>query len=279
MATIVHTDPLVADTPYMSGEADTYREAVAARQSRLRGAVIVVTGSARGIGHAIAEDLAGIGARVVVNYVQSKDAALAFVHELEERGAEGACAFGADVADPIQAQVLIDAAVREYGHLDVLVNNAGVTADKSLKNMSVEAWDHVIRTDLSSCFYMLKAALPEFIRQNRGTVVNISSFVGQKGSFGQANYAAAKAGVIGFTKTAALELARYNITVNAVCPGYIETDMLANVPAAVRETLLKQIPLGRVGTPAEVARCVRYLIEDGGYVTGQCIGINGGIYM
>jgi len=159
------------------------------------------------------------------------------------------------------------------------VNNAGITADHSLKNLTVEEWDRVVRVDLNSCFYTVKAALPYFTRQQGGAVINISSFVGQEGNFGQANYSAAKAGILGFTKTAALELARYGVTVNSVCPGFIETDMYDKIPENAREAILKRIPLGRIGKPEEVARCVRYLVEDGQYITGQSISINGGIFM
>jgi acetoacetyl-CoA reductase len=279
MATMIHADPQVLEAPRPGVAVEQHEAQIEGRRSSLRGAVVVVTGAARGIGRAIAEDLARCGARVVVNYAHSKDAAEALVHVLKDHGAEGACAVGADVADPVQALHLIEETLGKFDRIDALVNNAGITADRSLKNMSIDEWDNVVRTNLSSCFYMVKAALPSFIQQKYGTIVNISSFVGQKGNFGQANYAASKAGIIGFTKAAALELARNNITINAVCPGFIETDMFKNVPPAAKETLIKQIPLGRIGTPAEVARCVRYLIEDGGYITGQCIGINGGIYM
>jgi len=148
-----------------------------------------------------------------------------------------------------------------------------------MKKMTVEDWNTVIQVDLNSYFYTVKAALPYFTEQKSGKIINISSFVGQMGNFGQANYSAAKAGIIGFTKTAALELARSNVTVNAICPGFIETDMYATVPEKVKEAILQRIPLGRVGTPQEVARAVRYLIVDGEYITGQVLNINGGIYM
>jgi NAD(P)-dependent dehydrogenase (short-subunit alcohol dehydrogenase family) len=148
-----------------------------------------------------------------------------------------------------------------------------------MKNMSVEDWNTVIQVDLNSFFYTVKAALPHFVQQKSGRIINISSFVGQAGNFGQANYSAAKSGIIGFTKTAALELARSNVTVNAICPGFIETEMYANIPEKAKESILKRIPLGRVGTAQEVARAVRYLIVDGDYITGQTLNINGGIYM
>lgn len=250
-----------------------------ARRSRLRGAVAVVTGGARGIGRAIVEELATAGARVVIDYAHSREAAEHLVANLRERELFDVVAVQADVAEPEQAAALIEKTIERFGQIDVLVNNAGITADRSMKNLTIEEWDRVVRVDLNSCFYTVKAALPYFMRQQWGRVINMSSFVGQEGNFGQANYAAAKAGIIGFTKTAALELARYNVTVNAVCPGFIETEMYEKIPQAAKEAILKKIPLGRVGLPEEIARCVRYLIEDGDYITGQSISINGGIYM
>jgi acetoacetyl-CoA reductase len=251
----------------------------APRQNKLYGAVAIVTGAARGIGRAIAKELGSAGARVVVDYAHSKEAAEALVAELKAHGALDALAIQADVADATQAAALIAQTVERFGRIDVLVNNAGITADHSLKNMTVEEWDRVVRVDLNSCFYTVKAAFPHFVRQQGGAVINISSFVGQEGNFGQANYSAAKAGILGFTKTAALELARYGVTVNAVCPGFIETEMYDKIPENAREAILKRIPLGRIGRPEEVARCVRYLVEDGQYITGQSISINGGIFM
>jgi acetoacetyl-CoA reductase len=242
-------------------------------------AVAVVTGAARGIGRAIAEELGFHGARVVVNYARSKEAAEELVKVLVRNGAQAAVATQADVSDPVQAEALIGETTDRFGRIDVLVNNAGITADRTMKNLTVEEWDRVVRVDLNSCFYTVKAAFPYFVRQQAGVVINISSFVGQEGNFGQANYSAAKAGILGFTKTAALELARYGVTVNAVCPGFIETDMYDSIPENAKEAILKRIPLGRVGKPEEVARCVRYLVEDGQYITGQSISINGGILM
>ncbi len=245
----------------------------------LEGAVVVVTGAGRGIGRTIAEELGQGGAKVVVNYARSKGPAEELVQQLREHGSPQAVAIQADVADAAQAARLIEETVQQFGRIDVLVNNAGITIDRSMKNLSVEDWNTVIQVDLNSCFYTVKAALPYFMKQNSGKIINISSFVGQAGNFGQANYSAAKSGIIGFTKTAALELARYNVTVNAVCPGFIETDMFANVPEKAKEAILKRIPLGRTGMPREVARSVRYLIVDGDYITGQTLNINGGIYM
>ncbi len=245
----------------------------------LEGAVVVVTGAGRGIGSAIAEEMGRGGAKVVVNYARSKGPAEELVQHLGELGSPQAVAIQADVADAAQAARLIEEAVKQLGHIDVLVNNAGITLDRSMKKMTVQDWDTVIQVDLSSYFYTVKAALPYFMEQKSGNIINISSFVGQAGNFGQANYSAAKAGIIGFTKTAALELARSNVTVNAICPGFIETEMYSSVPDNVKEAILQRIPLRRVGTPHEIARAVRYLIVDGDYITGQALSINGGIYM
>jgi len=244
----------------------------------LKGAVVVVTGASRGIGRAIAEELAHDGAKVVVNYLKSKEAAEDLVAKLQQDGCE-AVAFQADVSDAAQAANLIGEVVNRFGRIDVLVNNAGKNVDRTMKNLSIEDWDEVIQSDLSSCFYTVKAALPYFMQQKSGKIINISSANGQIPSFGQANYSAAKAGIIGFTRTAALELARSNVTVNAICPGYIATEMVKAIPEKQMETLLARVPLGRVGTPEEVARAVRYLIVDGDYYTGATLSMNGGIYM
>jgi acetoacetyl-CoA reductase len=245
----------------------------------LEGAVVVITGAGRGIGRAIAEELGQDGAQVVVNYSRSRGPAEELVMRLKELGAPQAMAIQADVADANQAARLIEEAVNKFGRIDALVNNAGINIDRTLKNLSVQDWNTVIQVDLNAFFYTVKAAQPHFMLQQSGRIINISSFVGQAGNFGQANYAAAKAGIIGFTKAAALEFARYHVTVNAICPGFIETEMYAEIPEKAKEAILKRIPLGRTGTPQEVARCVRYLIVDGDYITGQTININGGIYM
>jgi len=245
----------------------------------LEGAVAVVTGSARGIGRAIAEELGLGGAQVVVNYSRSKEAADDLVAWLLHNGSPQAVPIQADVSDPVQAARLIEETISQFGRIDVLVNNAGINIDRSLKNLSVEDWNKVIQNDLNAYFYTVKAALPHFMRQKSGKIINISSVIGQMGNFGQANYAAAKAGIIGFTKTAALELARSNVTVNAICPGFIATEMYEGIPEKAKEAIVARIPLGRVGTPQEVARAVRYLIVDGDYITGASLNINGGLYL
>ena len=159
------------------------------------------------------------------------------------------------------------------------MNNAGITIDKTMRKLTTEEWDTVVQVDLNSCYYTVKPALEHFVEQQSGKIINISSFVGEAGNFGQTNHAAAKAGNIGFTKAAAQELARYKVTVNAICPGFIETEMFDVVPEEVKERIRKRIPLGQIGQPEEVARVVRFLAEDGDYITGQTININGGIYM
>jgi acetoacetyl-CoA reductase len=244
----------------------------------LKEAVVVVTGASRGLGRAIAEELSGGGAKVVVNYSRSKEPAEELVNQISESGGE-AIAVQADVSDAEQAQKLIDQALERFNRVDVLINNAGINIDRTLRKLSVEDWDKVIQVDLNSAFYTVHAVLPHMTDQGGGKIINMSSFVGEAGNIGQANYSAAKAGLLGFTKTAAQELARFGITVNAIAPGFIETDMVANIPEEAQQKLRKQVPLGRFGKPEEVARAVRYLIEDGDYITGQSIDIHGGIYI
>jgi acetoacetyl-CoA reductase len=245
----------------------------------LEGAVVVVTGAGRGIGRAIAEELGHEGARVVVNYSKSKEAAEDLVARLQQNGSPEAVAIQADVSDAAQATNLIEETIQRFGRIDVLVNNAGINIDRSLKNLTPQDWDKVIQVDLNSYFYTFKAALPYFMQQKSGKIINISSVIGQMGNFGQANYAAAKAGIVGFTKTAALELARFNVTVNAIAPGFIATEMFEAIPEKPKEAILARIPLGRAGTPQEVAGAVRYLIIDGDYYTGETFSMNGGIYL
>ncbi len=182
-------------------------------------------------------------------------------------------------AHPDECSALIEAAVKEFGGLDILVNNAGVNRDRTIRRMTVEEWREVIATDLDSVFYCTYAAVPHMIERGGGRIVNMASIVGQMGNLGQSNYAAAKAGIVGFSKSAAQELARFNITVNALCPGFIETDMVMNLTDEVKAALIAKIPLGRFGKPEEVAQITRFLCTDGGYVTGAQININGGMYM
>jgi acetoacetyl-CoA reductase len=248
------------------------------KMSSLDGAVAIVTGAGRGLGKAIATELANGGAKVVVNYSKSKEPAEELVKAIESNGGE-ATAIQGDVSNPEEAEKLVEQAVEKYGKLDILVNNAGITIDKTMKKLTSDDWDKVVSVDLNSCFYTFKPAM-EHLTESGGKVVNISSFVGQAGNFGQANYAAAKAGIIGFTKSAAKEMARHGVTVNAVCPGFIETDMFADVPQkVVDEKIVPLIPLGRIGQPEDVAKAVKYLCADGDYITGQTLSVNGGVYM
>src|SRR5215210_4946160 len=243
----------------------------------LKEAVVVVTGASRGLGRAIAEELASGGAKVVVNYSTSKEPAEELVNQISESGGE-AIAVQADVSDAEQAQNLIDQAMEKFNRVDVLVNNAGINIDRSLRKLAVDDWDKVIQVDLNSAFYTVHAVLPHMTDQGGGKIINMSSFVGEAGNIGQANYSAAKAGLLGFTKTAALELARNGITVNAICPGFIETDMVGAIPEEMQEKILKTIPMGRFGQPEDIAQAVRFCIENE-YMTGATLDVNGGVYM
>ncbi len=247
-------------------------------QQRLAGQVAVVTGASRGIGRACAEELAREGAAIVVNYFTNEESADALVGDIVSKGGR-AIAVRAGVGHPDDCKALIEKAIETYGQIDILVNNAGVNRDRLLKRMSIEEWNEVINTDLNSTFYTTSAALPHMIERNYGRIVLMSSIIGQMGNVGQANYAAAKAGLIAFAKSAAKELARNNITVNAMCPGFVETDMVIALSDDVKAALLKQIPLGRFGRPDEVASFVRYLCTEGDWITGQQFNPNGGQYM
>jgi len=246
---------------------------------RLDGKTAIVTGSGRGIGRSIAKELAATGANVVINYATSADAAQALADEMGKEYGIKTLVVKADVTDYDQVGQMVKQVVDTFGQLDILVNNAGITRDKTLKNMSKQNWDEVINADLSSVFNCTRQVLPFMLERKYGRIVTISSFVGQAGNIGQTNYAAAKAGILGFTKALALEVSRSGITVNAVCPGFIETDMLMGVPENIRQSLINRIPAARFGTPEEVAACVRYLVTEGDYITGESIAINGGIYM
>ena len=245
---------------------------------RLDEQVAIVTGASRGIGRAVAKELAEHGAAVVVNYFQSQEPAEALVTEITGGGGK-AIAVRANVGEPDDAQALAQRALDEFGRIDILVNNAGVNRDRSLRRMSTEEWQEVINTDLNSAFYCTSAVLPNMVERKYGRIINMSSIIGQMGNVGQANYAAAKAGLIALSKSAAQELARYNITVNAMCPGFIETDMVIALSDEVKEALISRIPLGRFGRPDEVAAFIRFLVTEGDWITGQQLNPNGGMYM
>ena len=245
---------------------------------RLDGQVAIVTGASRGIGRAVAKELAEYGAAVVVNYFQSQEQADSLVSEIT--GAKGrAIAVRCDVGNADEAQAMVKRTIDEFGQIDILVNNAGVNRDRSLRRMSTEEWQEVINTDLNSAFYCTSAVLPHMVERSYGRIINMSSIIGQMGNVGQANYAAAKAGLVALSKSAAQELARYNITVNAMCPGFIETDMVIALNDEVKEALLSRIPLGRFGRPDEVAAFIRFLVTEGDWITGQQFNPNGGMYM
>jgi acetoacetyl-CoA reductase len=246
--------------------------------SCLKDKVAIVTGASRGLGRAIATELATHGASVAINYYTSKDPADELAAELKKKGCE-VIVIQAGVAHPDECTRLIEETVAAFGGLDILVNNAGVNRDRTIRRMSVEEWREVLATDLDSVFYCSYAALPHMIERGGGRIVNMSSIIGQMGNLGQSNYAAAKAGIVGFSKSAAQEFARFNISVNALCPGFIETDMVTNLTDDVKAALVAKIPLGRFGKPEEVAAITRFLVTEGGYVTGAQININGGMYM
>ncbi|WP_129727985.1 MULTISPECIES: 3-oxoacyl-ACP reductase [Bacillaceae] len=245
---------------------------------QLDGKVAIVTGGAKGIGKSITEALAKQGVKVVINYNSSATAADELVNALAEQGSE-AYACQADVSKLEDAKRLVEETVQRYGRVDFLVNNAGITRDRSFKKLSREDWDQVIDVNLSSVYNTVSAALPYIAESDNGRIINISSIIGQTGGFGQTNYSAAKAGMIGFTKSLALELARTNVTVNAICPGFIETDMVAEIPQNVLDQIVAKIPKKRLGSAEEIANGVLYLCRDGAYVTGQQLNINGGLYM
>ena len=244
----------------------------------LAGRVAIVTGGNRGIGLAIARLLAEDGASVVVS---GRDAARldAAVKELESLGAP-ALGVPADATKREDADRLVEVTRERFGRIDVLVNNAGITRDQLLVRMKDDDWDQVLDTNLRGVFLMTRAVGKVMMRQKSGRIINIASTAGAMGNPGQVNYSAAKAGVIGLTKAAGRELAHWNILVNAVAPGLIETDMAASIPAEAREAMLQQVPLKRIGQGREVAEVVRFLAEDGAsYITGQTIHVNGGLYV
>jgi 3-oxoacyl-(acyl-carrier-protein) reductase len=246
---------------------------------KLEGRTALVTGASRGIGRAIALALAQEGADVAVNYASNEAAAQEVAEQITKLGRRALLA-RADVSDFPDTFRMAQEVLKAFGHLDILVNNAGVTSDKTFVKMDHAAWRRVLAINLDGVFNCTKVFIDQMIRQQYGRVVNITSVIGQIGNFGQANYAASKAGVAAFTKSLAKELASKGITVNAVAPGFIETELLETIPERVKLRLLDQIPLRRFGRPEEVARAVVYLVSsDGDYITGAELAINGGLFM
>jgi acetoacetyl-CoA reductase/3-oxoacyl-[acyl-carrier protein] reductase len=256
----------------------TLSEVIVPVSKVLAGKVALVTGASRGIGRAIALELASRGATVAVNCHLNLLRADEVRDEILETG-EKSEVFQGDVSQSISARRLIEDVIGVYEKIDILINNAGITRDKSIRKMTDDDWNEVIETNLNSAFYCTSAVLPSMIEQNFGRIVNIASFVGQAGNFGQANYAASKGGLIAFTKVLALELAKYNITANVIAPGFTATEMTERIPFDRLEQIKEKIPLHRLALPEEIAKSVAFLICDGDYITGQQININGGIYM
>jgi len=245
----------------------------------LTGQVALVTGGGRGIGRAIAHELAAAGATVIVNYREGAAAAEESVAAILAAGGRGQ-AMQADVADPTAVEAMVKTVIKEHGRLDILVNNAGITRDNLLLRMKDEEFDQVLTTNLRGVFVCTRAVLRQMSKQRSGRIINITSVIGLIGNSGQANYAAAKAGVIGFTRSTAREIASRGVTVNAVAPGFIETEMTAVLNEETRKAILGSIPLGRFGQPEEVARLVCFLASDAAaYITGQTMTVDGGMVM
>jgi acetoacetyl-CoA reductase len=245
--------------------------------SELSEHVALVTGGVRGIGLGICEALLAEGVRVAAGFSRNGPAAEAF---MDAYGDRGATIHQGTIEDAADCERVVNEVIERHGRLDVLVNNAGITMDRTVRKMSPEEWDHVLRVNLNGVFYMCRAAIPSMIERGYGRIVNISSVVGERGNIGQANYAASKSGQFGLTMSLALELANKGVTVNCVAPGFIETDMTGAVPAEILQRVVETIPMRRLGRPEEVARVVVFLVEPASsYITGQVYSINGGINM
>ena len=242
------------------------------------GRVAIVTGGTRGIGAAITRELAALGAHVAAGYHRDADSAVQLHDELTAQGASISVHQGnVGVADDCRR--VVDEVLASHGQVDFLINNAGITLDKTVRKMSVEDWHAVMQINVSGAFYMVKAVLDHMLERGSGRIVNLSSVIGQTGNIGQANYAASKAALVGFTQSLALETARKGITVNCVAPGFIATEMVAAIPQGILDGIIDKVPMHRLGRPEEVARVVRFLLEDdSSYITGALYTVNGGMF-
>jgi acetoacetyl-CoA reductase len=278
MATKTRSGRATSKAPEPNGSEGGFTEVAPTPIGRgaLEGKVAIVTGASRGIGAAIARTLGAEGASVVVNYMSSRGPAEDVAADVERSGGKAAV-IQADVSDETQCATLANDAVTAFGKVDILVNNAGVLEDQWFRKMDRLSFDRILATNLGSVFSMMKAVLPGMESRGYGRIVNMASFVGQTGNITQANYAAAKAGMVGLTKVVALEVAAKGITVNAVCPGFIGTEMVTGLSEKIQGMLLEKIPMGRFGDPEDVAKGVLYLVRDGDYVTGSSLNINGGL--
>ena len=261
------------------GRFDARRAEWEGKAMRLQGRVALVTGGSRGIGRAIALALAEAGAHVAINYQRNKASAEEVAQAIEKMGGVGQI-FQADISDPEQVLRMHDAILQRFERVDILVNNAGINRDKSFIKMDYETWKAVVSVDLDGAFHCTKAFVVAMKARGYGRIINITSVIGQMGNFGQANYAAAKAALIGLTKTLAKEFALKGVTVNAVAPGFIETGMVTSTSHDVQEKILAHIPMGRFGTPEDIAKAVVFLASDEtSYITGHVLNVNGGVYM
>ncbi|TNC86433.1 MAG: beta-ketoacyl-ACP reductase [Thalassolituus sp.] len=243
--------------------------------------IALVTGGTGGIGSAICKQLADDGYQVIAGYYSGgkHEKAQKFQEEMAEQGYNIALAFG-NITEWDSCEACVEGIKRDFGTIDILVNNGGITRDSTLRKMKQEQWDDVINTDLTSVFYMTRMVINDMLANGYGRIINISSVNGEKGQFGQANYSAAKAGMHGFTKAVAQEVASKGVTVNTISPGYIATSMIMEVPEEIREGIRKGIPVGRFGKPEDIARVVSFLAhEDAGFITGTNVSANGGQYM
>ncbi|MCS6954861.1 MAG: 3-oxoacyl-[acyl-carrier-protein] reductase [Candidatus Calescibacterium sp.] len=246
----------------------------------LEGKNTLITGGSRGIGKAISLKLAQSGSNIVINYKSSKNEAHQLAEEINKQYGIKVVPIQADVSDIEQVKKMKEVVNRELGPINIVVNNAGITNDKLLRNMTPEIWDNVIKSNLYSVYNVCHVFIEDMLENRWGRIINISSIVGLMGSAGQANYAAAKAGIIGFTKSIAKEYAKRKITANVICPGYIETDMTKNLAPKIKEAIINSIPIGRAGEPEEVANLVLFIASElSSYITGEVINISGGLYM